>query len=299
MHKKFLVIGASGYIGSYFLQNILKTTSSEIIATHTQNSSPSIVNDRIKWMHLDVTDFAAVDAFCAELEKSGAKFNVIYLSAFHHPDKVEQTPKLAWNINIVALSNIINKLPNISTFYYSSTDSVYGESVDNYHFTEEDAHHPLNEYGRQKSLAEQIVLSYRHNVIHYPFLIGTSLTHKKHFYDVIVDDLKAGKKVEAFCDSYRSSIDFNSASLYCLQLIEKFGEENIGAVNICSDAALSKEDVILQIAKKHGFSADNVVPISAQKMNNIFVAKRANSTLMSNSKMKQLLSLTSVELVIL
>ena len=141
-------------------------------------------------------------------------------------------------------------------------------------------------------------MAYRHNVIHYPLLIGTNLTKKKHFYDVIVDDLKASKKVEAFCDSYRSSIDFNSASLYCLQLIEKFDEENIGAVNICSDAALSKEDVILQIAKKHGFSADNVVPISAQKMNNIFVAKRANSTLMNNSKMKKLLSLTSVELVI-
>lgn len=298
MHKKFLVIGASGYIGSYFLQNILQNSANEIIATHTKNSAPSILNERIQWLNLDVTDFTAVDNFCANLEKSGAKFNVIYLSAYHHPDKVEQNLKLAWNINITALSNIINKLPNINTFYYSSTDSVYGESVNNYHFTEKDAHKPLNEYGRQKSLAEQIVLSYRQNVIHYPFLIGPSLTQKKHFYDVILDDLKAGKKVEAFSDSYRSSLDFNSAASYCLQLIEKFDSQNIGVINICADAALSKEDVIVQIAKKHGFGRENIIPISAQKMNNIFVAKRANSTVMDNSKMKKLLSLTSVELVI-
>ena len=298
MHKTFLIIGASGYIGSYFLKNILETTSNNIIATHTINSSPSITDDRIKWLNLDVTDFSQTDSFCDHLASLNEKFNVIYLSAYHHPDKVEENRNLAWNINITSLSNIINKIPNINTFYYSSTDSVYGESINDHRFTEENSHKPLNEYGNQKSLAEAITIARGYNVIHYPFLIGPSLTDKKHFYDHIVDDLSNGKQVEAFEDSYRSSLDFNSASKYTLDLIAKYDDKQVGIVNICSDKKLSKYDVILDIAQKHSFKKESVSPISSQKLNSIFVAKRPGTTLMDNSKMKKLLSLTKVELII-
>jgi dTDP-4-dehydrorhamnose reductase len=298
MRRTFLVIGASGYIGSYFLKNILATTSQNIIGTHTKNSLPSILHDKINWAELDITDFEAVDKFCNDLEKIGSSFDVIYLSAYHHPDKVEQNPKLAWHINITSLCNIINKIPNIRSFYYSSSDSVYGESLNNHYFSEEDTHKPLNEYGHQKSLAEKIVLAARYNVIHYPFLIGPSLTSKKHFYDLIVDDFKNNKKVKAFSDSYRNSLDFNSASLYAIQLIEKFGSENIGTVNICSNKALSKYDVIFQIAQKHGFGTENISAILSKELNQIFIAKRPGITLMDNSKMKQLLELKQVELKI-
>lgn len=298
MHKTFLIIGASGYIGSYFLKNILETTSNNIIATHTINSSPSITDERIKWFNLDVTDFSQADSFCQALNSLNTKFNVIYLSAYHHPDKVEENKKLAWNINITSLSNIINTIPNINTFYYSSTDSVYGESHNDYKFKEDDDHQPLNEYGKQKSLAEKVVLSYGYNVIHYPFLIGKSLTHKPHFYDYIIKDLNNGKNVDAFEDSYRSSIDFNSATLYTLKLIDKFNNQQLGIINICSDDKLSKYDVILQIATKHGFKENMIKPISSKKKNDIFLANRACITLMNNTYLKELLSIQKIEIQI-
>lgn len=294
--KMYLVIGASGYLGSYFLKNILDKTSDEIIATH--NSVPSISNNRIQWFGLDIADFAAVDNFCEQLKKINKQLKIIYLSAYHHPDKVEENRQLAWNINIVALSNLLNKIPNIETFYYSSTDTVYGESVNNYHFKEEDRHNPVNEYGRQKSLAENIVLSYGQNVIHYPFLIGPSLAKKKHFYDFIVEDLQNGKKIEAFVDSYRSSLDFDSAASYAIDLIEKYGDKNLGTINICSDEDLSKYDVMVRIAEKFGFDKNNIVPASIKKTNAIFKAKRPDSTLMDNKKIKELLLLPHIKLTI-
>ncbi len=293
MIRTFLIVGASGYIGSYFLKNILETTELNIIATKTKNSSASILHERIKWLDLDISDFAEVDSFCDQLSKLNTRLDVIYLAAYHHPDKVEKDPQFAWGINIVALSNIINKIPSIRTFYYSSTDSVYGESFDGYRFKETDDHVPLNEYGKQKSLAEKIVLSRGYGVIHYPFLIGPSLANKKHFYDMIVDDFVSGKKVEAFFDSCRSSLDFNSASLYALQLIER--GDNFGTVNICSDISYSKYDIILQIANRHGFSAENIHSILAKESNWVSIAKRPLVTLLDNSKLKKILALEKIE----
>ncbi len=295
-NNTYLIIGASGYLGSYFLKNILEKTDNDIIATY--NSTPSILNHRIKWFKLDVADFTAVDDVCFELEKLNKNLKVVYFSAYHHPDKVEENPKLAWDINITSLANIINKIPNIYTFYYSSTDAVYGESIDNYCFKEDDKHSPVNEYGRQKSLAENIVLGYKQNVIHYPFLIGPSLNQKKHFYDFIVEDLKAGKKIEAFADSYRSTIDFNSAALYTIDLIEKYGDKNLGTINICADEALSKYDVMVKIAKKLGYEKENIIPVSIKKTNAIFKAKRPESALMSNDRVKKLLMTDKINFVV-
>ncbi len=293
-NNTYLIIGASGYLGSYFLKNILEKTSDHIIATY--NSKPSIINERIKWLKLEITDFEEVDKFCEDLKKLNKELKVIYLSAYHHPDKVEENPKLAWNINIVCLANLLNKIPNICTFYYSSTDNIYGESINNYHFKENDQCNPVNEYGKQKLLAEKIVLSYRQNVIRYPFLIGPSLTNKKHFYDFIVEDLKNDKKIEAFADSYRNSIEFNSAALYTINLIEKYDDKNLGIINICSDQGTSKYDVMIKIAEKFGYNKENIIPVSIQKTNNIFKAKRAKSTLMDNTKIKNLLLINNIDL---
>lgn len=291
--RDFLVIGASGYLGAYFIKNILKTTESRIFATYGE-TSPQLHNERIKWLKLDVTIKAQVDDLFSEMKKSDAEFEVIYLSAYHHPDKVEQNPEFAKKINIDALEYILDNLPNLASFYYSSSDSVYGESINNYHFKEDEAHNPLNEYGRQKSAAEKIVLAKGQNVIHYPFLIGPSLTTKPHFYDNIVRDLRDGKKLEAFADSYRSSIDFNQATLLTLQLIKL--NKKLGTINISADEDLSKYDVFLRIAEKFNFDKSLIAPISISQTNNIFLAKRPASTLLDNSKIKNSLKLHEIKL---
>jgi len=295
MSKAYLIVGASGYLGSYFIQNILQTSDRKIFATYNE-LSPHLSDERVKWLKLDVTNKEQAQNLFHEMENFDGEFDVIYLSAYHHPDKVEQNPALARKINIEALEFLLENLPKISSFYYSSTDTVYGESHNNYHFKEEDAHNPLNEYGRQKSQAEKITLSYGHNVIHYPFLIGPSLTSKPHFFDNILNDLKGGKKLDAFFDSYRSSIDFNQATLLTLELINK--HKNIGTINISADDDLSKYDVFLKIAEEFNCDKNLISPISIAKNNDIFLAKRPASTLLANDKIKNLLKLSEIKLIL-
>ena len=145
-------------------------------------------------------------------------------------------------------------------------------------------------------MAEQLVIGYGYNVVRFPFLIGPSLVpDRPHFYDRIVEDLQAGRGVEMFEDSYRSALDFRSAAECMISLMELPGPVP-QIVNICGDEALSKYDIGLRIARKYGISEDSIIPISIHGHQTYFSAARASSTLMDNSRLKELLGLDKVQL---
>ena len=289
----YLIIGGRGFLGRYAIKNILELTNEKILATFSSNE-PTIQNSRVKWVKVNVQDKTDVDKLNEMLE-NGTK--VIYLSAYHHPDQVEENPKLAWDINITSLAYLINKLENISCFYYSSTDTVYGEGGLDVLFKETDKTNPVNLYGKHKVLAEQITLAHNGNVVRFPFIIGTSLVETKpHFFDKIMSDLKAGKTVEMFEDSYRSTLSFNQCAKYLVMLIEKYGACEEKIINIASDNAMSKYDVVLKMCDEYNLDKSKVKPISIKNCEGIFKAKRATSAILDNTKLKKLLDINKIEL---
>lgn len=289
----YLVIGGSGFLGHYLIKNILELTQEDVIATYSANE-PLNENKRVKWVQLDVCD---VDALKHLNDTIPAQTKVVYLAAYHHPDKVEENQKLAWNINIVALTNAINILDKVSCFYYSSTDTVYGEGSKDFAFDEQSPLNPVNLYGKHKVLAEQITLAHGGNVVRFPFIIGTSLVeHKKHFFDFIKSDLEQGKVVEMFEDSYRSTLDFNQCAKLLVMLIQKCGACSEKILNISGDDILSKYEVALLMAEKYGLNKTLIKPISVKQNNSIFKAKRANSAVLDNSRIKNILNLQEIKL---
>ncbi len=230
--------------------------------------------------------------------KSYDNVKVVFLAAYHHPDLVNENPQYAWNINVTTLSSCVNQLYFVDRFFYASTDSVYGNSIDGYRFKEKDALNPVNIYGRQKAAAEAVVQYAGFNVVRYPFLIAPSLVPgKKHFYDQLVSDLMNGKRIEMLADSYRSSLHFDTAARLLVQLCELPGEIP-SVVNICGDDDLSKYDIGLMIAEKSGVSSELVCPITMLENADIFKSPRAQSTLMDNSLIKKLLQLEAIKLSI-
>jgi len=163
----YVVVGANGFLGSYIIEAILESTKEDIIATYS-SSVVETKSNRVEWMKLDVTNEFDIDNLNLKLNKRSIK--VVYLAAYHNPDLVEQNPKIGWHINITSLSNFLNKIDNVECFFYPSTDSVYGESQERYHFKEEDTLKPVNIYGHQKIAAETLVREYGYNVVRYPFL---------------------------------------------------------------------------------------------------------------------------------
>jgi len=290
----YLIIGASGYLGRYCIKNILENTSENIVATYSEEVMPEYKNPRLEWKKLDVTSVEALKeiAKCVDEETK-----IIYLAAFHHPDKVEEMPELAWNINIVALANAVNLFRKAKCFYYSSTDTVYGEGGLDILFKESDKTDPVNLYGKHKALAEQITISGGGNVVRFPFIIGTSLVEgRPHFFDNLMNDIKNQKIVEMFDDSYRSTLSFNQCAKFLVQLIEKYGASEEKIVNISSDNAMSKYDVVLKMCEDFNLDKTFVKPISINNCEGIFKAKRAKSAILDNAKLKKLLNIEKIEL---
>lgn len=291
----YLIIGASGFLGRYCLKNVLENTNEKIIATYSQKC-PEFTNPRVEWVSLDVCDTVALKDLAARVDNTT---KIIYLAAFHHPDKVEEFPELAWNINIVALANAVNLFHKAKCFYYSSTDTVYGEGSKNRKFVENDALNPVNLYGVHKALAEKICLAKGFNVVRFPFIFGTSLVENRpHFFDKIKADLEQGKTVEMFSDSYRSTLSFNQCAYYLVSLIEKFGACPEKVINIAGDDVMSKYDAAIALADKYNLDKNLIKPISVNSLNGIFKAKRAASSVLDNGKLKSLLNINEIHLEI-
>ncbi len=293
----YLVVGGNGYLGTYIIKSILDKTNEQIIATarHVDQTNYEYDNKRVKWVVCDVTDRDSVDALNDFISDESGKtvsldeaLKCVYLAAYHNPDLVEENTDIAWNTNITSLAYFLNKLRNIDKLFYASTDSVYGESVDHYAYSEEDNCSPVNTYGKQKLLAEKIVITYGYNAARFSFLIGPSLVNgKKHFYDKIVEDLQQGKEVKMFDDSFRSSITFLDAAGLLIDVMKS--EKNVpDVVNICSDEILSKFDVGIRIAEKIGVSEKLIKPLHTAEDKTIYRTKRAGSTIMKNSLLKDI-----------
>ena len=108
----YLVVGGSGFLGRYIIKNILELTQEDIVATYSTND-PINEDERVKWVQLDVCNVEALKGLNNAIS---LQTKVVYLAAYHHPDKVEENPQLAWNINIVALANAINILDKASCY---------------------------------------------------------------------------------------------------------------------------------------------------------------------------------------
>lgn len=295
----YVIVGANGYLGAYMIKNILSMTDEEILAVAHHKASFGMDAPRVRWTACDITNVEQVCALNERYLRPSPCNKVVYLAAYHHPDLVEKNPRVAWNINVTSLSNFLNTAENVKCLFYPSTDSVYGEGGREHAFRETDALNPANRYGRQKCAAEALVTAYGYHVARFPFLIAPSLVPgKPHFYDRIVESITAGVPFDMFKDSYRSSLDFGTASKLVIQMMEAEKHDLPAIVNVCGDDALSKYDVGLMIADHVGVSRDMIRPISIQRDVEIFQAKRACSTVMDNSLLKRILELREIKLTL-
>lgn len=288
----YLIVGGSGFIGSYVIESLLRKTKESVIATYS-TTTPFKEHKRVKWLKFDVRE-SVKDRLLPFLSMD-EKLKIIYLASFHHPDLVEKNFDLAWNINIVSLCRFLGDIGKFYSFFYSSTDSVYGNGTLETQFCEEDALNPINSYGQQKVLSEKISLTHFGRVVRFPFLIGPSKSENKlHFFDEIVTDLKEKKVVRLFKDSYRSTLSFELAADLLVEVTEKPVEEVPLILNIASDEGISKYDVGLKIAQKYGLDEKLIEPIHQDQSSDIFQVPRAFITALDNRKLKRLLGLKKI-----
>ena len=284
-----LIVGC-GFLGSYLLKYASEKTNEKILAT-VRNLNTVKPDNTIEYVKCDVTN--KKDLILLSDKCKNEPLTVFYFAACHNVDYVYEYPEEARKINIEALNTFLETIPNIKKFFFASTDCVYGEGKNNkFKFTENSALQPVNEYGRQKAEAEQLVLSKGFTVLRLPFMLGPSLTSKAHFYDKVHLNLLNRETVEMIDGMERSVLSYMQTAqlIYSLSTLGSVPE----IINICADEELSKYEIGLIIAKKLTVSTDLVKSISEDQGKRFFKDTRASFTAMDNTLLKDTLGLKSI-----
>ena len=290
----YIVVGANGFLGSYTVKSLVSNTDEEIIATY-HGKKECLYYPRVNWVQLDVTDSESVRRL-EKIAENTAECRIFYFAACHNLDLVKREPEFAKSINITALKNFLEAFGNADSLWFSSTDCVYGENTDEYPcFKESDPTCPVSEYGKQKLRAEEIVRDCGFNVARLPFMVGASLLeNKKHFYDSIVEKTRQGQDITLADGLWRSALDYESAAdiLIKLSMLKSVPQ----TLNLCGDESLSKYDVGMLIAKKHGLPAEHIIKAPEAEIMKIFDERRTSSTAMDNTLLKSVLGVSKIKI---
>ncbi len=287
-----LIVGC-GYLGSY-LQKEFSEKSDETILATVRNLSDVKNKDLSEYVYCDITDEDSLKNLAVLCEDK--ELIVFYFAACHNVDYVFDNPSKARKINVSALENFFETVPNIKKFFYASTDCVYGEGKNpDILFNESSPLTPINEYGIQKAEAESIVLKKGFTVLRLPFMIGPSLGKKPHFYDNITSSLLKGEKVEMIDGMHRSVLSYKQVAEIMVKLSFLPYDSLPEIINICGDNSMTKYEIGCAIAKKIGISCNNITKISEDDSRKFFRDKRASYAVMDNKLLKNLIGLKEIK----
>jgi dTDP-glucose 4,6-dehydratase len=181
MTKNILVTGGCGFIGHHFVEHIINNTDWNIIVIDKLTYASmgfkrfnedifqnAITNNRLKVITWDLSH-----EFSVGIIKELGDINIIvHMAAETHVDNSIKTPVPFVKNNIMStlfLLEYARKLKNLNTFFYFSTDEVYGPALGNKLYKEDERHNPTNPYSASKSGAEQLCVSY-HNTYKVPII---------------------------------------------------------------------------------------------------------------------------------
>lgn len=150
--SRILVVGGSGFVGSYLLPALTRAVpDAELIAT---GLSIPPQNDGVSWIGLDITERQAVEAMVEAIRPSA----VIHLAALATYHSSTLDPDLAWKVNVLGtryLAEACLKIVPGCRFLHVGSGEVYGHSCNRYRPVSEEAPlEPGNVYAVTKAAAD-------------------------------------------------------------------------------------------------------------------------------------------------
>lgn len=286
----YIIVGGSGFLGSYTIKELLKDTNEEIVSI-SRSGLCAFKDARITTEKCDLRDYASVRGLAKKYNRAHDA-RILYLAACHMVDFVQFNPEDAAKVNIDALDNFVFEFSDSSGFLFSSSDTVYGEGDNSGKFSEDDMLNPVNEYGVQKMKAESIVSEAGGTSLRLSFLMGKSLLPgRKHFCDYILESICNGKNFAMYTDSFRNISDYSTVS----DCIVKLFNADIplpSVINLCSDELLSKYEFGLRLADAVGVDKELILP--SETPYNPDKAPRSACTYMDNTLVKKILGVKSI-----
>ncbi|MFB7252578.1 dTDP-glucose 4,6-dehydratase [Microbacterium sp. NPDC056234] len=158
--SRLLVTGGAGFIGSNFVHHVVNTTDHHVTVldalTYAGNraSLSGLAEDRVTFVHGDITDAALVDSLFADTDA------VVHYAAESHNDNSLNDPRPFLDTNIIGTYTLLEAARTHGTrFHHISTDEVYGdlELDDPERFTESTPYNPSSPYSSTKAGSDLLV----------------------------------------------------------------------------------------------------------------------------------------------
>ncbi len=287
-----ILIAGCGYLGSYLIDALREITDEPILAASRRPHKLVEAKD-LMYATLDVTDDESVWAL-AETAGGEAR-TVFYFAAFHNIDALVGDPAAGARVNLEGLRRFLSAFPETERLFFSSTDCVYGENTAAFPaFPESAPLAPVNEYGRQKALAEEIVHAAGFTAVRCGYMLGPSRTEKPHFYDRIVRSLQNGEETEMIDGMTRSVLSYRQAARCFAGLFRLSPEALPQTVNLGGDEGLTKYEMGCRIADRIGAPRSLIRRITFDEGKKFFTDARADSAVLDNRLLKSLLGLTEL-----
>lgn len=177
-HKRLIVTGGAGFIGTNFIKYMVKKyphysilNIDRLTYSGNKNSLKDLENNsNYQFIHADIVDFEKI----SEIIKEGDI--VVNFAAESHVDNSIRDPQIFIKTNVLGTHSILEaaRKNKASLFLQISTDEVYGSlSFDQKSSTETDILAPSSPYSASKAAAELIVLS-NHKTFKQPVIITRS-----------------------------------------------------------------------------------------------------------------------------
>lgn len=282
MSDKVLVTGGAGFIGHSLIENLLKNTDYEIITldrldysgnlnriSNIMESFDDSTQKRLQIIHHDLK--AEVNRLVSNKIKNVK--HIFHLAASSHVDRAIQDPLSFVMDNVVATCNILNysrSLENLDSFFYFSTDEVFGPANEGVKYNEWDRYNSTNPYSASKAGGEELAISFQ-NTYGLPVVVTHCMNvfgrrqHPEKYIPNTISKILNNDKITIHSDKnnipgsrhYIHTDDVSSAVIEILKnknslqekTYDKFGA-NCLKVNIASNLELNNFEVAEIIAKK-------------------------------------------------
>ena len=210
---------------------------------------------------------------------------VIHAAGLTNIEQCEANPALAKYINVDLTKNLATVCANLNVpMVYISTDHLFSG---NECLIEEDFPiSPMNVYAKTKAEAEVYV----QNIYPEVLIIRTNFyawgtTYRHSFSDMVINNLRAGKKVSLFKDIYFTPILVEPLVDTVHELVQRKAS---GVFNVVGDDRISKYDFGLKLARE--FNLDNSLIDEGKIIDSPSLANRPNDMSLSNKKVSNYLS---------
>lgn len=207
---KILITGGCGFIGHHFVQHIYKNTDWDIIIIDKLTYAAKGL-DRIR--DLGYLHDSRVNFFCYDLinpisdglkKEIGEDLDIIvHMAAESHVDNSISDPVMVTKNNVLStlyLLEYARTLDKLTTFFYFSTDEVFGPAPKGVSYGEWDRHRPTNPYSASKAAAEDICIAYE-NTYKVPIIIVNVMNafgerqHVEKYIPMTVKKILAGEEI--------------------------------------------------------------------------------------------------------